>query len=249
MLSFDRALLISDLHLCDTRPAINRAFFDFLRDSASKTQALFILGDFFEYWVGDDAASDFHLEVADRLAECSKHCSVFLMAGNRDFALGEAFASRCGARLLDDPIRVSLAGREWILSHGDALCTDDIAYQRFRRVIRHPWVLGTLRRLPKGFRIRLAERLRANSRNRHRRDANPYVDVNAAAVVRLLEEQGVRGLIHGHTHMADWHEHRLSGGDKADRLVLGDWHDHGWCIRFECAEPVLERFRIERPDS
>jgi len=245
MLSFDRAILISDLHLCDTRPAINRAFFDFLDHSAPHYPALFILGDFFEYWVGDDAASTFHLEVADRLKRLSSHCSVFLMVGNRDFALGKDFADRCGATLLDDPSPVYLAGRNWLLSHGDALCTDDVGYQRFRRVIRHPWVLGTLRRLPKSLRIRLAERLRASSRNRHRVDDNPYVDVNEAAVVRLLQTQGVRGLIHGHTHMADWHEHRLDDASKADRLVLGDWHDHGWCIRFDGTEPVLERFRID----
>lgn len=250
MLSFDRAILISDLHLCDTRPAINRAFFDFLKDIPPQTQALFILGDFFEYWVGDDAASEFHFTVAHRLKQLSERCAIYMMVGNRDFALGDDFAAQCGATLLSDPSTVRLAGRNWVLSHGDALCTDDIAYQRFRRVIRHPLVLGLLRRLPKSIRIRLAERLRDNSMNRHRDTANPYMDVTADAVVQLLAAQGVRGLIHGHTHMADWHEHTLPDGDIAERLVLGDWHHHGWCIRFDNERPALERFEIaEQPHN
>lgn len=244
MLSYERAILISDLHLCDTRPATNRAFFNFLDDISGKTDALFILGDFFEYWVGDDAASAFHFEVADHLRRLSGQCDLFLMVGNRDFSLGQHYASRCGATLLPDPSLVQLGGEPWLLSHGDAFCTDDITYQRFRRTIRHPLVLGALRRLPRRWRILLAERLRNNSQQRFENGGYRYEDVNSGAVVQAMQQHGVKGLIHGHTHMADWHEHRLPSGEKGTRLVLGDWHDYGWFIRFDGKENCLERFRI-----
>lgn len=244
MLSFERAILISDLHLCDTRPATNRAFFDFLEKIEGHTEALFILGDFFEYWVGDDAASSFHLEVAEHLYRLSAICKIYLMVGNRDFSLGRHYAERCGAVLLDDPSLVELGGEQWLLSHGDVLCTDDLAYQRFRRIIRHPLVLGTLRRLPRRWRILLAERLRDNSRQRFKGGGYRYIDVNTDAVVKEMDRYRVKGIIHGHTHMADWHEHRLLNGGTGVRLVLGDWHDYGWLIRFEDNDKTLERFRI-----
>lgn len=245
MLRYDRSVIISDLHLLDSRPGITRAFYRLLEQLPGRTQALFILGDFFEYWVGDDAASEFHLEVAAALRTLSTSVDVHLMVGNRDFALGEDYARRCGATLLPDPTEVELGGRRWQLSHGDLLCTDDTAYLRYRKVIRHPLVLGTLRRLPLSWRTRLAEKLRQNSRNRYRDGDNRYVDVNDQAVREWLDQTMAGGLVHGHTHMADLHEVRLENGETKQRLVLGDWHHHGWYLSFEPGRHQLHRFAIE----
>lgn len=244
---FARAVLISDLHLCTSRPDITRAFHVFIDEVAPRYDALFILGDFFEYWVGDDAATDFHRSIAERLKQCSTHQAVFLMVGNRDFALGEHFANLCGATLLPDPSTVELAEQSWLLSHGDALCTEDVGYQRYRRIIRHPWVLATLRRLPLKWRLTLAERLRQNSRQRYQSGRTGLVDVTDSAVVALLNQHPNSHLIHGHTHLADWHHHTTANGQQ-DRLVLGDWHHYGWYLSVQPEATELHRFAIEDPE-
>lgn len=245
MLHYDRAIIISDLHLLESRPAITRAFFQLLEQLPGQTQALFILGDFFEYWVGDDAATAFHLDIADQLHSLSKSIAVHLMVGNRDFAMGEDYSRRCGATLLPDPTLVKLGGVRWLLSHGDLLCTDDKSYQRYRRIIRHPWVLGTLRRLPLPWRIKLADYLRGNSHKRNRANIVRYVDVTESAVQQWLAKPEVEGLVHGHTHKADWHQHAVKQGQTKPRLVLGDWHHHGWYLSFDVNQPQLHRFSIE----
>lgn len=247
MPSFARAVLISDLHLCTSRPDITRAFYAFLDEVAPQHDALFILGDFFEYWVGDDAATDFHRAIADRLKARSKHQSVFLMVGNRDFALGQDFARQCGATLLPDPCTVELAEQGWLLSHGDALCTEDVGYQRYRRIIRNPRVLATLRKLPLKWRLALAEKLRQNSRQRYQSGRTGMVDVTESAVVGLLDQHPDCHLIHGHTHLADWHHHRTRNGEQ-DRLVLGDWHQYGWYLTLSPQGNELHRFSIAEPD-
>lgn len=247
MPAFQRAVLISDLHLCESRPDILRAFYAFLDEVAPRYEALFVLGDFFEYWVGDDAVTAFHRDIAERLKALSARTSVFLMVGNRDFALGTGFAAQCGASLLEDPFRIRLGSHHWRLSHGDTLCTDDKAYQRYRRVIRNPMVLALLLRLPRAWRLGLAEKLRANSRQRYRQGRTQPVDVNDEAVLAELHGAHVHGLIHGHTHLADWHQYRLKDGSAAERLVLGDWHEDGWYIRFEGDDITLNRFSIADP--
>lgn len=245
MLHYDRAIIISDLHLLESRPGITRAFFQLLEQLPGQTQALFILGDFFEYWVGDDAATPFHLDVAERLRALSQSVNVHLMVGNRDFAMGEEYTALCGATLLPDPTLVELGGMRWLLSHGDELCTDDKGYQRYRKVIRHPWILGTLRRMPLPWRIKLADYLRGNSQQRNRMNIVRYVDVTESAVQQWLADSQVDGLVHGHTHKADWHQHRLKNGITKPRLVLGDWHHHGWYLSFDVNRQQLHRFNIE----
>ncbi|MHA7878314.1 MAG: UDP-2,3-diacylglucosamine diphosphatase [Saccharospirillum sp.] len=235
------------MHLCASRPDISRAFEAFVTRVAPDYDALFILGDFFEYWVGDDAVTDYHRGIAEHLRHLSKVTSVFLMVGNRDFALGDAFAQRCGATLLPDPSLVTLAGQNWLLSHGDSLCTADIGYQRYRRVIRHPLVLGLLRRLPLKWRLALAERLRRNSRQRYQSGRSGLVDVTESAVIALLEQHSDSHLIHGHTHLADWHHHPTCHGVQ-HRLVLGDWHHYGWYLTLEPGQTHLLRFSIESLD-
>ncbi|WP_108127658.1 UDP-2,3-diacylglucosamine diphosphatase [Saccharospirillum mangrovi] len=245
MLIYDRAIVISDLHLMENRPAITRAFFQLLDQLPDRTQALFILGDFFEYWVGDDAASEFHLEIADRLRALSSSIDIYLMVGNRDFAMRDGYAQRCGGTLIQDPTIAKLGGSRWLLSHGDGLCTDDKAYQRYRRIIQNRWVLGTLLRLPLPWRLRIAEKLRQSSKDQSRARMVRYVDVNESAVIESLMSTDVDGLVHGHTHMADWHLHSVAKGVTKPRLVLGDWYQHGWYLSFEPEHQQLHRFSIE----
>ncbi len=246
MIHHRRAVLISDLHLCESRPDLVRAFYAFLDDVASQHEALFILGDFFEYWVGDDATTPLHDDIARRLKRLSETTAIYLMVGNRDFALGNHYAKRCNATLLPDSTPVQFGDQTWLLSHGDRLCTDDRSYQRYRAVIQSPLVLGTLRRLPLAWRLKLAERLRKASKDRNRTDVPRYIDVNEKAVKRVLKGTQHAGLIHGHTHMADWH--RIAADDEPDRerLVMGDWDKVGWYLRFDQDEKTLNRFSVNQ---
>lgn len=244
MIHHGRAVLISDLHLSESRPDLVRAFYAFLDDVASQYEALFILGDFFEYWVGDDASTPLHDDIAVRLDRLSETTAVYIMVGNRDFALGSHYAKRCNATLLPDPTPVQFGDQTWLLSHGDQLCSDDRGYQRYRAIIQSPLVLGTLRRLPLSWRLKLAERLRRASKDRNRADAPRYVDVNQKAVRRLLKGTPHAGLIHGHTHMADWHIVSADDEPVRERLVMGDWDKMGWYLRFEQDGKTLNRFSV-----
>jgi UDP-2,3-diacylglucosamine hydrolase len=246
MIHHSRAVLISDLHLSESRPDLIRAFYAFLDEVASQQEALFILGDFFEYWVGDDATTPLHDEIAQRLKQLSGATSVYLMVGNRDFALGKDYARRCNATLLRDPTPVKLSGNTWLLSHGDALCTDDVGYQRYRKIIQNPWVLNALRRLPLSWRLKLAERLRKASKARNAAGKPRYIDVNQQAVTQLLTGTDYAGLIHGHTHMADWHLLSIDAETRLERLVMGDWDKMGWYLQFEPDGKTLNRFSLSQ---
>jgi UDP-2,3-diacylglucosamine hydrolase len=242
MIHHSRAVLISDLHLSESRPDLVRAFYAFIDEIATQQEALFILGDFFEYWVGDDATTPLHDEIAQRLKRLSDATAVYLMVGNRDFALGKGYARRCNATLLRDPTPVQLSGHTWLLSHGDVLCTDDVGYQRYRKIIQNPWVLSALRRLPLAWRLKLAERLRKASKARNETDKPRYVDVNQRAVEQQLSGTDYDGLIHGHTHMADWHLVDITNEATRERLVMGDWDKVGWYLQFEPDGKTLNRF-------
>lgn len=244
MIHHRRAVLISDLHLCESRPDLVRAFYAFLDDVASQHEALFILGDFFEYWVGDDASTPLHDDIARRLNRLSETTAIYLMVGNRDFALGKHYTKRCNATLLPDPTPVQFGDQTWLLSHGDRLCTDDRGYQRYRAVIQSPLVLGTLRHLPLAWRLKLAERLRKASKDRNKTDAPRYIDVNQKAVRRALRGTQHAGLIHGHIHMADWHMIAADDESVRERLVMGDWDTMGWYLQFEQNVKTLNRFSI-----
>ncbi|WP_051207363.1 UDP-2,3-diacylglucosamine diphosphatase [Saccharospirillum impatiens] len=246
MIHHRRAVLISDLHLSEARPDLVRAFSAFLGDVASQTEALFILGDFFEYWVGDDATTPLHDDIARQLNRLSDTTAIYLMVGNRDFALGKRYAERCNATLLSDPTPVQLGTQTWLLSHGDRLCTDDRGYQRYRAVIQSPPILGTLRRLPLAWRLKLAERLRRASKDRNRAGAPRYIDVNQRAVKQRLKGTGFAGLIHGHTHMADWHAVSAEGEPTRERLVMGDWDTVAWYLSFDGDDKTLNRFNVNQ---
>jgi len=219
---------ISDLHLCTDRPEINRVFFEFLRGPAREAQSLYILGDLFEYWAGDDDLSDpFNESVAVALGELARSGpDLLFMHGNRDFLLDGAFAKACGGRLIDDPCSVNLFGTPTLLMHGDTLCTDDVDYQKFRIQVRNPnWQKGFLS-LPLEQRKRQIEAVRQTSESEKTRKAPEIMDVNQGAVESVLRQHAYPRLIHGHTHRPARHVHQVDGRI-CERWVLTDWYESG----------------------
>lgn len=229
------ALFISDLHLTPSMPLTAQRFFDFCEKDAPKVEAVFILGDLFEYWVGDDAAlhSPFQQEVKRALATLSTKVKTYYLHGNRDFLLGAHFLSKTGMTLMHDPTKVSIAGNEYVLCHGDSLCTADIGYQVFRSWVRKSWIQSLFLKMPLHWRRAIANRLRSNSGMQYRRDkqtapqgAQDKTDVTLAACSEILKNQSGNLLIHGHTHRPAHHQDRLLD-QEWQRWVLSDWDlDH-----------------------
>ncbi|MCS3468363.1 UDP-2,3-diacylglucosamine hydrolase [Pseudomonas sp. JUb42] len=226
-------LLISDLHLEEQRPDITQAFLDLLTGRARTAKALYILGDFFEAWIGDDAMSPFQRSICQALRDLSDSgTEIFLMHGNRDFMLGQAFCKAAGCTLLNDPSVIPMNGEPVLLMHGDSLCTRDEAYMRLRRYLRHPLTLWILRHLPLRTRHKLARKLRSESRAQTRMKANDIVDVTPEEVPRIMSQYGVRTLIHGHTHRPAIHKLQVND-QTAQRIVLGDWDRQGWALQVD----------------
>jgi UDP-2,3-diacylglucosamine hydrolase len=237
-------LFISDLHLEGTRPEIGAQFLTFLQQEAVRAEALYILGDLFEYWIGDDDPNPHYAEMKSAIRSVSDSgVPVFFMHGNRDFLIGERFAAEANVRLLPDPYRVELYGEDVLLSHGDALCTDDLKYQEVRTVTRNPAWQAMMLKKPLEERQAIARQARADS-VAHGGSIDPQIsDVNQGAVEQLLKTHGVRTLLHGHTHRPAVHRFQLDGAP-ATRIVLGDWYEQGSVVRWDTAGPklnVLER--------
>ncbi len=218
---------ISDLHLSDQRPAITEAFIAFLDGPARDSEALYILGDLFEVWLGDDMVLPAYaraIEAMHRLADAG--VPLHVMHGNRDFLLGEAFAAMSGATLLPETQVIDLHGTPTLLLHGDTLCTDDTAYQQFRAMVRDPaWQAGVLAKSPEE-RLALARQFREMSMTEMAGKSAEIMDVNPDAVRTAFREAGVRQMIHGHTHRPAIHDLDLDGRP-ARRIVLGDWYEQG----------------------
>ncbi|MGH8353263.1 MAG: UDP-2,3-diacylglucosamine diphosphatase [Pseudomonas sp.] len=237
-------LLISDLHLEEERPDITRAFLHFLDGRARQAEALYILGDFFEAWIGDDAMSPFQRSIAQALRQLADSgTQIFLMHGNRDFMLGAGFCREAGCTLLADPSRVELNGEAVLLMHGDSLCTQDEAYMRLRRWLRNPVSLWLLRHLPLATRHKLARKLRKESRAQTQMKASVIIDVTAEEIPRVMAAQGVHTLIHGHTHRPAVHELQVEG-QPARRIVLGDWDRQGWALQIDANGFQLAPFAL-----
>ncbi|MDD0844058.1 UDP-2,3-diacylglucosamine diphosphatase [Pseudomonas sp. Gutcm_11s] len=226
-------LLISDLHLEEERPDITRAFLHFLQTRARGAEALYILGDFFEAWIGDDGMSPFQHSIARALRELSDAGTrIFLMHGNRDFLIGRAFCREAGCTLLKEPSLVRFNDELVLLMHGDSLCTLDVGYMKLRRLLRNPLSLFILRNLPLTTRHKLARKLRSESRAQTSMKAREIIDVTPDEVPRVMAEHGVRTLIHGHTHRPAVHELEVNG-QPARRIVLGDWDKQGWALQVD----------------
>jgi UDP-2,3-diacylglucosamine hydrolase len=235
-----KTLFVSDLHLSDSTPVIETGFYHLL-DGHEDLDRLFILGDFFEYWIGDDDDTPLHRRIIDRLASVSScGTEVFIVRGNRDFMLGADFAEAAGATLLEDTTVIDVAGVPTLILHGDTLCTDDTEYQNLRKVMHDPeWKADILTQSLEDRRA-FAESLRAASREKAENDPTNIVDVNPAAVENAMAEASVRRMIHGHTHRPD--RHKSTAGE---RIVLGDWtSQQGWYLKETNDNLSLESFDL-----
>lgn len=237
-------LFVSDLHLDAARPGITALFLAFLAGEARRAEALYVLGDLFEAWVGDDDPGEPGASVCAALrAVAESGVPVFLMRGNRDFLYGQAMATRCGATLLPDPCVLDLHGVPTLLMHGDLLCTDDLAYQAFRRQVRDPAWQANFLAQPLAARQAFAAQARAASRQHQQGVSETITDVAPAAVEDVMARHGVTRLIHGHTHRPAIHSLAI-GERRAQRIVLGDWYDQGSVLRVDADGlrlQVLER--------
>ncbi|EBW6735459.1 UDP-2,3-diacylglucosamine diphosphatase [Salmonella enterica subsp. enterica serovar Oranienburg] len=224
-------LFIADLHLQTEEPAIVAGFLRFLAVEARQADALYILGDLFEAWIGDDDPNPLHREMAvaiKSLVDSGVLC--FFIHGNRDFLIGKRFARESGMILLPQEKVLDLYGRNVLIMHGDTLCTDDAGYQAFRAKVHNPWIQRLFLTLPLFIRRRIAARMRAGSKAANSSKSLDIMDVNAQTVVAEMEKHRVQWLIHGHTHRPAVHE--LSANDQpAFRVVLGAWHHEGSMVK------------------
>ncbi|MDI1310227.1 MAG: UDP-2,3-diacylglucosamine diphosphatase [Methylotenera sp.] len=223
------SLFISDLHLCASRPHITAAFLGFLKNTASKATALYILGDLFEYWAGDDDIQDAHhqpiISALKRLSEAG--VKLYLMHGNRDFLISSVFCDATGMTLLPDPSLINLHGKTVLLSHGDDLCTDDVEYQKFRLQVREAKWQEDFLKLPLQVRKDQIETIRTRSEHEKSQKSMLIMDVNQTAVEQVLKTYHYPELlIHGHTHRPNEHHIQLDGHN-ITRWVLGDWYEQG----------------------
>ena len=232
-------LFISDLHLTAERPQIHQQFFDFLQHTAPAARALYILGDLFEYWVGDDDIEDaLNARVATALLQLTRRgIPVYFMHGNRDVLLGQAFAARCGIQLIADPTLVDLHGIRTLLMHGDTLCTGDVEYQKFRAYAHDPKNQSQFLQQPLAARHQQMRGMRVQSEASKSHKAADIMDVSPTAVEQVLREHDYPRLIHGHTHRPARHMHTLDEHN-CERWVLGDWYQRGSYLRCDadCCE-------------
>jgi UDP-2,3-diacylglucosamine hydrolase len=225
-----RTLFISDLHLNAERPDITRAFKAFLNDINSDVNALYILGDFFDAWIGDDNDDVFAEEITNELRILSdKGVHIYFVHGNRDFLIGPAFAEKTGVILLPEISELKLAGRRAVLLHGDELCTKDIAYMELRNQIRNPQWQAQVLSQPLPVRRALAAQLRDKSTSMTSLKAQDIMDVTQSEVERVLLEHSATLMIHGHTHRPSRHPFMINE-HHCERIVLGDWDTHAWCL-------------------
>lgn len=236
-------LFISDLHLDEEQPAIADGLLAFLSREAAHAHTLYVLGDLFETWIGDDNETLFNTRIAAAFrAFTDAGRALYFMHGNRDFMLGEAFAARCGGTLIGENTLIDLHGTRTLLLHGDSLCTDDHDYQKFRTMVRAPQWQENILRLPLPARLALAAKMRGESKTHNANKAENIMDVNEQAVAATLRAHHAEAILHGHTHRPAVHRVEL-GERTATRYVLGDWHaGKAWCIRANSSGIHLESF-------
>jgi UDP-2,3-diacylglucosamine hydrolase len=238
-----RVLLISDLHLSGERPATHERFLQFLREEAASAEALYVLGDLFEYWIGDDdLAEPFNASIAGALRDIGRAgVAVFVMHGNRDFLIGTGFCVETGVALLADPHVIDLGGTRTLLMHGDTLCADDLDYQAWRRTARSPeWQREFLSK-PVPERRKLIRKLRERSKEVIAAKPAEIMDVSDAAVGEAFLRHAVPRLIHGHTHRPGQHVFELEG-QRRERWVLPDWYGPGGYLAVDAEGVRLVRF-------
>ena len=237
-------LLISDLHLDPGRPHVAVALEGLLAARAQADTTLYILGDLFEAWLGDDDDTEINRRIVAALAQASERgAALYLMHGNRDFLLGEAFCAATGARLLEDPAVIAIEGRRVLLLHGDSLCTRDLAYMEARKTLRDPAFQRDFLARTLEDRATFAANARAESMAHTSTTAMAIMDVTPEEVVAVMRTHDVDLLVHGHTHRPRVHQLQVDGRD-ALRIVLGDWAESGWLLEFDAAGYHLFSFPI-----
>ena len=228
-------LFASDVHLAAHRPGAVAAFLEFLSGPVRRAERLYLLGDVFDLWLGDDDTREPHPEVEAALAETvASGTPIDLLRGNHDFLAGDAFAERTGCRLTEEPLSIEVAGERVVLLHGDTLCTRDVEYQAYRRHVRDPANQRAFLARPLEERLREAAGLRATSNTRSRLKPDDITDVAEDEVARVLSEHGAAWMIHGHTHRPAVHRLDLETGP-ATRVVLGDWYERGTVLVWDGA--------------
>ncbi len=225
-----QTLFVSDLHLDNKRPHIVAAFCDFLT-SIKDTDALYILGDLFEFWIGDDDPAIGLESVIDALNNLSNSGTpIYFIHGNRDFLIGKTFAKNTNCKILPEKTVVDLYGTPTLIMHGDTLCTDDVAYQNYRKKARNKWIQRTLLLLSAKQRLKIAERLRDKSISATQEKHPEIMDVNQTAVEKTMLSHNVKCLIHGHTHRPAIHDFSIND-TSYKRIVLGDWYEQGSVLK------------------
>ncbi len=232
-------LFVSDLHIEAGRPEIGKQFLEFLDGEAQTAEALYILGDLFESWIGDDDPNAHYATIKKAINELvNQGVPVFFMHGNRDFMIGDGFAVDTGVTILPDPLVIDLYGEQVLLSHGDAYCTDDVQYQQVRSMTRNPDWQAMMLQKSLAERQAIAAAARAESMQHGQTIDAEISDVNAGAIERVMAEHNVVTMLHGHTHRPAVHKLTLDG-QLATRIVLGDWYDHGSVVRWDEGGPTL----------
>ncbi|MTI64667.1 UDP-2,3-diacylglucosamine diphosphatase [Methylophaga sp.] len=222
-----RRLFISDLHLSPARPELTRLACDFLDAQLGQVDEIYILGDIFNTWLGDDLVpAEFRPFVSTLQNVSASGINLFLMVGNRDFMLGHDFASEVGATLLKDNHRINYGNHPALLIHGDTLCLDDISYQRYRKVVRNRLLQWCFLRLPARFRQNISDRIIAKSKQKKQHKTAMIMDVNQAEVRSVIESNQIEILVHGHTHRPAIHQLQTENGHQTYRVVLGDWDNN-----------------------
>jgi len=224
-----RTLFISDIHLSVQREDITQAFLHFLHHTATTVDRLYILGDLFEFWVGDDDLTPFHLSIMHELKLLvDSGVRIYFQHGNRDFMIGKRFAKRTGIALLPEEQVITVNQKRILLMHGDSLCTDDERYQAYRKKVNQPWLQWLFLRLPLSYRRKLGHKIHSKSGQDKQQKSVEIMDVNAKAVEAVMQKHQVHYLIHGHTHRPK--VHKLSETPLMQRIVLGAWFDGEWVL-------------------
>ncbi|WP_256383015.1 UDP-2,3-diacylglucosamine diphosphatase [Photobacterium toruni] len=226
-------LFISDLHLSAERPDITACFLRFMAEETHHIDALYVLGDLFEMWIGDDEDSPFLRQVKQAfktLTDAGTPC--YFIHGNRDFLIGKRFSRQTGITLLPEHTVVDLYGTPTLILHGDTLCIEDQAYQRYRKKVHNPVIQWLFARLPLSYRVKVGDKFRSNSGKNNQTKSQSIMDVTQTEVVRVMRDANVTQMIHGHTHRPDIHDFDIDGMP-AQRIVLGDWYDHGSVLIYD----------------
>ena len=231
---------ISDLHLSPEQPALAQGFKDFLTDINQQANALYILGDFFDSWIGDDEDHPFVQAIKDQLSIFSQQGhALYIQRGNRDFLMGEKFAADIGGHLLGDEALIEIAGQKVLLMHGDSLCTADTEYMKFRAMVRGTAWQSQILAMPIAARRQLAQDLRSKSHSMNVTKAEDIMDVSQDEVENVMRKHRVNTLIHGHTHRPAVH-HFMLDGLQSNRFVLGDWGKTAWYIKADGKLELIE---------